>query len=223
MIIPFPGFNQTDQCVRQVYNEVPMWWYLAIFFSSFAMAMATMYTGHSGLPWWGLIVGIIISAAFLPFVLTVYAITGMSTLSPNVDGVLVPSVGFSPNIQSLVQMLGAAMIPGNPQANMYFTLYGYNTLDQARGLIRDLKMGQYTKLPPRVTFTVQCLGSVVVRSQISNFSSFVNLTPQFAGRSSQLCHHEIHHIIPPRDPTRRPRFQCRTYRFRSTSYWTMDC
>jgi len=32
------------------------------------------------------------------------------------------------------------MIPGNPQANMYFTLYGYNTLDQARGLIRDLKM-----------------------------------------------------------------------------------
>ncbi|KAF7421318.1 hypothetical protein PC9H_011840 [Pleurotus ostreatus] len=128
----------------KVYNEVPMWWYLAIFFSSFAMAMATMYTGHSGLPWWGLIVGIIISAAFLPFVLTVYAITG-----------------FSPNIQSLVQMLGAAMIPGNPQANMYFTLYGYNTLDQARGLIRDLKMGQYTKLPPRVTFTVQCLGSVV--------------------------------------------------------------
>jgi OPT oligopeptide transporter protein len=55
------------------------------------------------------------------------------------------------------------MIPGNPQANMYFTLYGYNTLDQARGLIRDLKMGQYTKLPPRVTFTVQSLGAVIVR------------------------------------------------------------
>jgi hypothetical protein len=66
------------------------------------------------------------------------------------------SPGFTPNIQNLVQvcvlphppllvfntykMLGAAMIPGNPQANMYFTLYGYNTLDQARGLIRDLKM-----------------------------------------------------------------------------------
>ncbi|KAG6860795.1 hypothetical protein C0995_007505 [Termitomyces sp. Mi166 len=58
-------------------------------------------------------------------------------------------------------MLGAAMIPGNPQANMYFTLYGFNTLDQARGLIRDLKMGQYTKLPPRVTFAVQSLGAVI--------------------------------------------------------------
>jgi hypothetical protein len=64
-----------------------------------------------------------LSTIFLPFVITVYAITG-----------------FSPNVQSLVQMLGAAFIPGNPQANMYFTLYGYNTLDQARGLIRDLKM-----------------------------------------------------------------------------------
>ncbi|KAJ2936025.1 hypothetical protein H1R20_g1069, partial [Candolleomyces eurysporus] len=85
-----------------------------------------------------------ISTIFLPFVITVYAITG-----------------FSPNIQPLVQMLGACMIPGNPQANMYFTLYGFNTLDQARGLIRDLKMGQYTKLPPRVTFTVQSLGAVV--------------------------------------------------------------
>lgn len=35
----------------KVYNEVPMWWYLSMFGGSFAMAMATMYTGHSKLPW----------------------------------------------------------------------------------------------------------------------------------------------------------------------------
>ncbi|KAH6893967.1 peptide transporter MTD1 [Coprinopsis sp. MPI-PUGE-AT-0042] len=128
----------------KAYREVPMWWYISMFVASFAMAMATIYTADSGLPWWGLIVALIISAVFLPFVITVYAITG-----------------FSPNIQNLVQMIGSAMIPGNPQANMYFTLYGFNTLDQARGLIRDLKMGQYTKLPPRVTFTVQSLGAVI--------------------------------------------------------------
>jgi hypothetical protein len=29
-----------------------MWWYIAVFLGSFAMAMATVYTGHSGLPWW---------------------------------------------------------------------------------------------------------------------------------------------------------------------------
>ncbi|KAF8993551.1 peptide transporter MTD1 [Cyathus striatus] len=128
----------------KVYREVPMWWYIAVFVASFGMAMATIYTSKSGLPWWAFIVALMISTVFLPFVITVYAITG-----------------YSPNIQTLVQMIGATMIPGNPQANMYFTLYGYNTLDQARGLIRDLKMGQYTKLPPRVTFAVQALGAVI--------------------------------------------------------------
>ncbi|KAG2006353.1 peptide transporter MTD1 [Coprinopsis cinerea AmutBmut pab1-1] len=128
----------------KAYREVPVWWYIAMFVASFAMAMSTIYAAKSGLPWWGLIVALCLSTIFLPFVITVYAITG-----------------FSPNVTALVQMLGACMIPGNPQANMYFTLYGYNTLDQARGLIRDLKMGQYTKLPPRVTFTVQSLGSII--------------------------------------------------------------
>ena len=53
-----------------------MWWYIAMFLGSFAMAMATIYSAKSGLPWWGLIVAIIISSVFLPFVITVYAITG---------------------------------------------------------------------------------------------------------------------------------------------------
>ncbi|KAJ7093296.1 peptide transporter MTD1 [Mycena belliarum] len=127
----------------KAYPEVPMWWYILVFVGSFAMAMATIYTGHSGLPGWGLVVGIIISAIFLPFVVTVYAITGFTT-----------------SMQNLVQIIGASMMPGSPQTNMYFTLYGFNTLQQALGLVQDLKM-QYTKLPPRVTFTVQSLGAIV--------------------------------------------------------------
>jgi OPT family oligopeptide transporter len=128
----------------KVYPEVPYWWYVALFLASFVMAMATIYTGHAQLPWWGLIVALIFATILLPFVVTIYAITGFVT-----------------NTQNLIQILGAAILPGNPQANMYFTLYGYNTVDQARGLIRDLKMGQYTKLPPRVTFAVQSIGAVI--------------------------------------------------------------
>ncbi|KAJ7046059.1 peptide transporter MTD1 [Mycena alexandri] len=127
----------------KAYPEVPMWWYIVISFSSFGMAMATIYTGDSGLPWWGLVVAILISAVFLPFVVTVHAITGFTT-----------------SMQNLVQIIGASMMPGSPQTNMFFTLYGFNTLEQALALVRDLKM-QYTKLPPRVTFTVQALGTVV--------------------------------------------------------------
>ncbi|KAJ7270568.1 peptide transporter MTD1 [Mycena rebaudengoi] len=113
----------------RMYKEVPMWWYITIFFASFGMAMATIYTGG-----WGLVVGILISAIFLPFVVTVYAITGNKIIK--------------------IQSIGASLMPGSPQTNMYFTLYGYNTLEQALGLIRELKMEefltvivqQYTKL-----------------------------------------------------------------------------
>ncbi|KAI5475579.1 hypothetical protein MNV49_001135 [Pseudohyphozyma bogoriensis] len=127
-----------------VYKEVPMWWYGVVIIASFAMSMATIYTGKSQLPWWALIVGLILASAIFPFVSIVYAVTGFDT-----------------DTQQLAQMLGAALVPGNSQANLYFTLYGSNTVIQARGLARDLKLGQYTKLPPRTTFTVQTIGTVV--------------------------------------------------------------
>ncbi|KAF8148520.1 OPT oligopeptide transporter protein-domain-containing protein [Mycena galopus ATCC 62051] len=145
-------YRAYDPHLAKMKEKVPMRWYIVIFFGSFGMAMATIYTGHSGMPWWGLIVGILISAVFLPFVVTVYAITGFST-----------------SMQNLVQIISASLMPGSPQTNMqksdataarYFTLYGFNTLQQALALVQDLKM-QYTKLPPRVTFAVQALGSVV--------------------------------------------------------------
>ncbi|THG93602.1 hypothetical protein EW026_g7677 [Hermanssonia centrifuga] len=128
----------------KIYNEVPAWWYLAIFLGTIGMALATAYTAKSGLPWWGLIVALIFSAAFIPVV-----------------GTLNCTVGYAPSIENLVQMVGGAIIPGKPVANMYFTLYGYNTLVQSLNLLRDLKLGQYTKIPPRVTFTIQTIGTVI--------------------------------------------------------------
>ncbi|GAA5838052.1 hypothetical protein JCM11251_006835 [Rhodosporidiobolus azoricus] len=130
--------------VMRKYAEVPMWVYGAIMLASFAMAMATCYTGGSQLPWWALIVAFILSIFVFPFVCVIYAITGFKT-----------------DVQQLAQMLGAALVPGNSQANMYFTLYGYNSTAQGLGLARDLKMAQYTKLPPRVTLWVQSIGTVV--------------------------------------------------------------
>ena len=37
-------------------------------------------------------------------------------------------------------MIGGAMIPGKPVANMYFTLYGYQTYTLTLNLLRDLKL-----------------------------------------------------------------------------------
>nr|AOR51668.1 oligopepetide transporter OPT/MTD1 [Phaffia rhodozyma] len=58
-------------------------------------------------------------------------------------------------------MLGSAVVPGNAQANMYFGLYGSNAATQGIAFASDLKIAQYTKLPPRTTLWVQSLGTVL--------------------------------------------------------------
>jgi len=128
----------------KIYKEISNWWYLAIFVVMTAIALGTSYAAKSGLPWWALIIAVIFGWIFLPVI-----------------GTLNATVGYAPSIENMVQMLGGALVPGKPVANMYFTMYGYNVVFQAYNLLKDLKMGQYTKLPPRVTFTVQTIGTVI--------------------------------------------------------------
>ncbi|KAF8992748.1 oligopeptide transporter [Cyathus striatus] len=128
----------------KIYREISNWWYFAIFIGTIAMALGTTYAAKSGLPWWGLFVSIIFAWLFIPIIGTLYA-----------------TVGYLPSTENLVQMVGGALIPGKPVANMYFTMYGFNPLQQALYLLRDLKLGQYTKLPPVTTFGVQTIGTVI--------------------------------------------------------------
>lgn len=93
---------------------------------------------------WAYFIAVGFAAIFLPIITTLYGI-----------------LCFVPNTQDIARMLGAALVPGRPHANMYFTMYGYNSTEQGRSMVRDLKIGQYTKCPPRVTFTMQCLGAVI--------------------------------------------------------------
>ena len=95
----------------KVYKEVPLWWFGAIFVLTFALGLGLAYAAKSGLPWWGFIVALIFSTAFVPILGTLYA-----------------TVGYQPSLQFLIQMVGGAMIPGRPVANMYFTLCAYPVL-----------------------------------------------------------------------------------------------
>ncbi|KAF8436488.1 OPT oligopeptide transporter protein-domain-containing protein [Boletus edulis BED1] len=70
-------------------------------------------------------------------------------------------MGVTLSIQAFVQMIAGYLHPGKPMANMYFVLYSYNTVSQAILLLRDLKIGQYTKLPPRAAFTAQIIGTLL--------------------------------------------------------------
>ncbi|PCH35316.1 OPT oligopeptide transporter [Wolfiporia cocos MD-104 SS10] len=128
----------------KVYRQIPRWWYVVVLLGAYAMAQATNYTGNSGLPWWALTVLLVIG-----FVLCGLYSTLMAT------------IGFSSNAAGFFEMITAYMVPGNPVANMYGSLYGGQPITQGINFLSDLKLGQYTKLAPRVTFCMQLAGTVV--------------------------------------------------------------
>ncbi|KAH8832033.1 OPT oligopeptide transporter [Flagelloscypha sp. PMI_526] len=128
----------------KAYKEAPLWWYGGVLVVSIAMGLATNQTSGSQLPWWAFLIAVGFAAVFLPIV-----------------GFLYSTVCFVPSTSDVARIFGSALTPGRPIANMYFTMYAYNSIEQGRSMTRDLKMGQYIKLPPRVTFTMQTVGAVI--------------------------------------------------------------
>ncbi|KAH7912216.1 OPT oligopeptide transporter [Hygrophoropsis aurantiaca] len=126
------------------YPDAPDSWYYLTFVLSVVVGLIVLYKSDSTLPWWGFIIAVILAIISVLFFGALYAITGL---------------GLS--IQPLVQMIGGFLHPGMPMANMYFVLYSYNTVSQAMLLLRDLKIAQYAKLPPRAAFTAQILGTLL--------------------------------------------------------------
>ncbi|KAF8124327.1 OPT oligopeptide transporter protein-domain-containing protein [Boletus edulis] len=126
------------------YPDAPNSWYYITFIVSFVLALVVIYKDNSTLPWWGFVISILLGTIFILFLGALSAMTG---------------VGVS--IQTFLQMVAGYLHPGKPMANMYFVLYSDNTTSQAGLLLRDLKIAQYAKLPPRASFTAQIIGTLI--------------------------------------------------------------
>ncbi|CAO3598541.1 unnamed protein product [Absidia cylindrospora] len=126
------------------YPEVPTWWYYIVFVLGIAVNIGLAYANQSLLPAWGVILAVAVSM-FLSLPLNmIEAITGQ---------------GFGLNV--LTEMICGFILPGYPVANMYFKTLGYNTLNQAGKMAKDLKVGHYLKVPPRMIFSSQILGTII--------------------------------------------------------------
>lgn len=90
------------------------------------------------------LIACLLSFLFLIFYAPLYAITG-----------------FYVQPSTAIQLIGAYMVPGKPVATMMFLLYGSNSMSQGLLMLGDLKLAQYSKLPPRATFIAQVIGTVV--------------------------------------------------------------
>ncbi|OBZ90719.1 Oligopeptide transporter 4 [Choanephora cucurbitarum] len=141
--------------LMKAYKEVPTWWYYAVYVIGIGINIGICYANKSQLPWWGVIVAIAISTILSLPLNMISAITGY---------------GFGLNV--LTEMICGFVLPGYPVANMYFKTLGYNTMSQAGIMTKDLKIGHYLKVPPRLTFLNQMLGTSIgcIFNYIVNFT-----------------------------------------------------
>jgi len=137
--------GESDPHYREMlkYPDAPNSWYFLTLLVSVIMALVIIYKTDSTLPWWGFLISLLLGTVSTLFFGALYAITGLTFI-----------------IQPFIQMIGGFIHPGKPMANMYFVLFGYNSVYQAQLLLRDLKIAQYVKLPPRAAFTAQIVGTL---------------------------------------------------------------
>lgn len=130
--------------LMRAYPEVPDWWYFALFAIAFIMAMCTTVLWATNLPWWGLIVCLLLPSLFTIPVGIVQAVTNIQ-----------------PGLNVITEFVCGYMLPGRPIANTMFKTYGYISMAQGLSFVNDLKLGHYMKIPPRSMFWSQTVATVI--------------------------------------------------------------
>ncbi|KAJ7473925.1 OPT oligopeptide transporter protein-domain-containing protein [Mycena galericulata] len=140
-----PNDSDIDPHYREMlkYPDAPNSWYFLTLIISTIISLVIIYKADSTLPWWGFFISLILAAISIVF----YVQWDLYTPSPGI------------NLASSL-MIGGFLHPGEPVANMFFVLFGFNSVIQAQRLLKDLKIAQYTKLPPRAAFTAQVSGTL---------------------------------------------------------------
>ncbi|EIN06776.1 OPT oligopeptide transporter [Punctularia strigosozonata HHB-11173 SS5] len=126
------------------YPEVPDWWYGAAFVFFFALAVVAVEVWHTSVPVWSLVLAVLLPVVYVLPSGFIFAMTGQ---------------GITLNL--LAQIIPGTLLPGNPRANMIFKAYSVQTLNEATDFVQDLKLGHYVKVPPRATFIVQLVATVL--------------------------------------------------------------
>lgn len=128
----------------QRYKEAPFWWYIGLLVLAFFSALIVIFKGQTTLPWYSYLVALLLGTFVTPFSQLLFARMGN---------------GIATN--QLMKMVGGAIAPGRPLANLYFSMWSHDVISQSVGLAGDLKIGQYLKIPPRVMFLTQVWGTIL--------------------------------------------------------------
>ncbi|EPS68970.1 hypothetical protein M569_05793, partial [Genlisea aurea] len=135
--------------MKKNYESVPEWWFHGILIAVFGLSLFAIegFGKQLQLPWWGLIAACVMALFFtLPV------------------GIIQATTNQQIGLNIITEMVIGYVYPGRPLANVSFKTYGYISMVQALGFLRDFKLGHYMKIPPKSMFIVQLVGTVVSSS-----------------------------------------------------------
>ncbi|PCH33359.1 OPT oligopeptide transporter [Wolfiporia cocos MD-104 SS10] len=131
--------------LMRAYPEVPSWWYLVSFVGFFCLAIVAVEVWHTEAPVWFLVLAVLIPIMYIIPSGYINSITGQII-----------------SINILAQIIPGVVLPGQPIPNMIFKSYALQTLSEGSRFVQDMKLGHYIKVPPRATFIVQLVSTLLV-------------------------------------------------------------
>ena len=141
--------------LMSVYPEVPEWWYLLLLLAAIGLGLIAIlnYPTHTTVG--ALFMGIALAVVFIVPVGVIYAVTNMPI-----------------TLNVLAEFIGGLLFPGNALSMNMFKSYGFVTTSRAIMFAQDLKLGHYSKIPPRIMFagqTIATIASTCVATAILNW------------------------------------------------------
>jgi OPT family oligopeptide transporter len=135
----------------QHYPEVPMWWYGIIGIVTLTFLCTAIKIVPTQLPIWAVIIGILLSLILSIPLSMLQAITNQTF-----------------PMQVMYELVAGYMLPGRPIANTIFKTIGAVTTFQGVTIVAaDLKLGHYMKVPPRITFTIQLVATIIASTWVT--------------------------------------------------------
>ncbi|KAJ2936585.1 hypothetical protein H1R20_g506, partial [Candolleomyces eurysporus] len=126
------------------YTEVSWWWYLGTGVISVVFILTSVVIVPSQLPVWALAIALFLAAIFVLPLAILVAISNQNV-----------------SLNAMSQLIVGYILPGRPIAAMLFKTFTFTTGFQSLIFLMDLKTGHYMKVPPRVMFMVQVIGTII--------------------------------------------------------------
>jgi len=131
------------------YEEVPLWWFIALFLCSFTIIITILASGHLYIPIWTYFVALATGAVVVIPLGWLYAVSNfqlpIGTTNELLYGLMVNAISGHKNPVG---------------ASVYSSIAG-DAWYRAQYLLQDQKLGHYMHVPPRAVFFSQMLGSFV--------------------------------------------------------------